>query len=80
MNLMFSSVIGVVGIILLGLILIIAAILSTWKKIPSDKAAVIVGLGKPKVVTGGGTMVIPIIQRMDVITLENIMFPVDQTN
>ncbi|WP_291300268.1 flotillin family protein [Desulfosporosinus sp. BICA1-9] len=74
---MFSSVFGVVGIILLGLILIIVAVLSTWKKIPSDKAAVIVGLGKPKVVTGGGTMVIPIIQRMDVITLENIMFPVE---
>jgi len=74
---MFSSVFGVVGIILLGLILIIVAVLSTWKKIPSDKAAVIVGLGKPKVITGGGTMVIPIIQRMDVITLENVMFPVE---
>ncbi|KUO78338.1 MAG: hypothetical protein APF81_15905 [Desulfosporosinus sp. BRH_c37] len=74
---MFNSVFVVVGIILLGLILIIMTVLSTWRKIPSDKAAVIVGLGKPKVVTGGGTMVIPIIQRMDVITLENIMFPVE---
>ena len=74
---MFNSALIVTGIIVMGLVLVIAAILSTWRKIPSDKAAVIVGLGKPKVVTGGGTMVIPIIQRMDVITLENIMFPVE---
>jgi len=73
----FGSIFGTVGLILLGLILVLVAILSTWKKVPSDKAAVIVGLGKPKVVTGGGTIVIPVIQRMDAITLENIMFPVE---
>ncbi len=73
----FGSVFGTVGLIIIGLILVLAGILSTWKKVPSDKAAVIVGFGKPKVVTGGGTVVIPVVQRIDTITLENIMFSVE---
>jgi len=73
----FSTATGVVVLIIAALLIVIIAILSTWKKIPSDKAAVIVGLGAPKVVTGGGTVLIPIVQRMDVITLENIMFDVE---
>ncbi|MHC1696349.1 MAG: flotillin family protein [Eubacteriales bacterium] len=73
----FNSAMGTVALIIAGLIIILACILSTWKKVPSDKAAVIVGFGKPKVVTGGGTVVIPVIQRMDIITLENIMFTVE---
>lgn len=73
----FSPTGATILIVLVALVLVIAAILGTWKKIPSDKAAVIVGLGNPKVVTGGGTIVIPIVQRMDVITLENIMFEVE---
>jgi len=72
-----SPVFDMVFLIIAALILVIIAILSTWKKIPSDKAAVIVGIGAPKVVTGGGTIVIPVVQRMDVITLENIMFEVE---
>ena len=72
-----SPVFGTVLLILLALVLVVIAVLSTWKKIPSDKAAVIVGLGVPKVVTGGGTVLIPIVQRMDTITLENIMFDVE---
>lgn len=72
-----GSVAGTVVLIVLALVLVVAAILSTWRKIPSDKAAVIVGIGAPKVVTGGGTIVIPVVQRMDVITLENIMFEVE---
>ncbi len=34
----------------------------------------IVGLGKPKVVTGGGVFLIPLLQRMDVITLETLLW------
>lgn len=58
-------------------VIVVICILATWKKVPSDKAAVIVGVGKAKVVTGGGTVLIPILERMDVITLENIMIPVE---
>ncbi len=69
---------GMVALVVISLvILIMICILSTWKKVPSDKAAVIVGVGKAKVVTGGGTVLIPILERMDTITLENIMIPVE---
>ena len=71
-----SSPLGVAAIIVVALIIIILCILSSWKKVPSDKAAVIVGLGTPKVVHGGGKMVIPGFQRMDTITLENIQINV----
>ena len=66
-----------VGIIVAAFVVVIVAISSTWKKVPSDKAGVVVGIGKPKVVTGGGSIVIPVFQRMDTITLENIMFQVE---
>ena len=68
---------GPIIIIVVALIVVLLAISSTWKKVPSDKAGVIVGVGRPKVITGGGSIVIPVFQRMDTITLENIMFPVE---
>ena len=64
-------------LIVTGIIVVLLAISSTWKKVPSDKAGVIVGVGRPKVITGGGSIVIPVFQRMDTITLENIMFQVE---
>ena len=71
-----GAVIGVAGIVVLVVVLVILCILLTWKKVPSDKAAIITGIGKAKVVTGGGTIVIPVLQRIDYITLENINFEV----
>jgi len=65
------------ALFVLGLVIIILAISTTWKKVSSDKAAVRVGVGRPKVITGGGSIVIPLFHRMDMITLENIMFPVE---
>lgn len=71
-----ASPLGVAAIIILALVLVILCIMIAWKKVPSDKAAVIVGLGTPKVVHGGGKLVIPGFQRMDTITLENIQINV----
>lgn len=66
-----------VGIIVLALVLVLVAILSTWKKVPADKAAIVTGLGKAKVVSGGGVIVIPVLQRIDYVTLENMSFDVN---
>lgn len=63
-------------LVVVGVIFIVACILGTWKKVPADKAAIITGMGKAKVVTGGGTVVIPVFQRIDYITLENINFDI----
>ncbi|MGB5824785.1 MAG: SPFH domain-containing protein [Proteocatella sp.] len=57
-------------------VVVLLFIAFTWRKVPSDKAAIVTGLGKAKVLTGAGTIVIPILQRIDYITLENIGFEV----
>ncbi len=79
LQLLSSPVLQTVGGVVLILVLFILVILGTWKKVPNDHAAVIVGMGKPKVVTGGGTVVIPLLQRMDLITLETLSLPVSVT-
>lgn len=48
-----------VGIIVAIVVLVLVCILSTWRKVPADKAAIVTGLGKAKVITGGGIIVIP---------------------
>ena len=70
------GVIGIVVAIVVGLVLVLLCVLGTWKKVPADKAAIVTGLGAAKVVTGGGVIVIPVLQRIDYITLENISFEV----
>ena len=72
-----SEVFTTVLIILAALIIVLIAVFSTWKKVPADKAAIVTGLGRAKVITGGGVMVLPVLQRIDYITLENISFDVN---
>lgn len=67
---------GIAVLVIVVLFLVILCVLGAWKKVPSDKAAVVVGLGTPKVIHGGGKMVLPGFQRMDMITLENIQINV----
>lgn len=66
-----------VAIVVAALLIVLIAIFSTWKKVPTDKAAIVTGLGRAKVITGGGIMVIPVLQRIDYVTLENISFDVN---
>ncbi len=73
---LLMSPFGVAAIIIIAIVIILICLVNAWKKVPSDKAAVIVGLGAPKVVHGGGKLVIPGFQRMDTITLENIQINV----
>ena len=61
----------VVVILLGGFFLFILGMLSWWKKVPQDKALVVTGLRK-RVISGGGGLVIPILERTDKISLENM--------
>lgn len=61
--------IGVIVLLVLGLLL------SMWKKVPQDKALVVTGL-KKRVISGGGGIVIPILERTDKISLENMKIEV----
>ncbi len=59
------------GIIILVIGVLVGGILSMWRKAPQDKALVITGL-KKRVISGGGGLVIPLFERTDIISLENM--------
>jgi flotillin len=66
-----SIVLTIVGVIFL----LILAILTMWRKVSQDKALVITGL-KKRVISGGGGFVIPLLEKTDQISLENMKIEV----
>lgn len=52
-------------------IALLTVIFRMWKKVPQDKAMVITGM-KKRIITGGGGLVIPVLERTDTISLGNI--------
>ena len=72
-GIMSSFVIGatVVGILLL----IVFGILTMWRKVSQDKALVVTGL-KRRVISGGGGIVVPLLEKTDRISLENMKIEV----
>jgi len=66
-------------LIVAGIFVVVFMIFSLWKRIPQNKAAVITGLRK-KIISGGGGLVFPLLERYDVISLENIKIPLDIDN
>ncbi|MCL2528334.1 MAG: SPFH domain-containing protein [Defluviitaleaceae bacterium] len=69
----------IVAIILGVVFLSVFLVFTMWKRVPQNKAAVVTGR-KKKVISGGGRFVIPLIERYDIISLENIKIPVDIKN
>ena len=65
------TVIGVVALLAL-----LTCLFRMWRKVPQDKAMVVTGLRK-KIITGGGGLVIPILERTDIISLGNIQLNVN---
>ncbi len=55
---------------------ILTVILRMWKKVPQDRAMVVTGM-KKRVITGGGGIVIPVLERTDVISLGNIQLNIN---
>ena len=78
---LYLPTIAVVGVVigLLLLFLVVFGIARLWKNAPQDKAIVVTGAGRKRVITGGGGLVIPIFQRADKISLENIKILVNST-
>ena len=65
----------IAGIIIVVVLVILGLFTSMWRKVPQDKALVVTGLRK-KVISGGGGIVIPLIERADMISLENMKIEV----
>ncbi len=70
MNTLYTSLI-IVGV----LILLILSILLMWRKVSQDKALVVTGLRK-RIISGGGGFVVPLLEKTDIISLENIKLEV----
>jgi len=59
-------------VVIIGIVLIIGiGFLSLWKKVPQDRAGVVTGM-KKRVISGGGGLVVPLLERIDYISLENM--------
>lgn len=67
---------GPVLIVIVAVVVVIALILSIWKRVPVDKAMVVTGL-KKRVLSGKGGIVIPIIETTCQISLEDIIMTTD---
>jgi len=65
-------VISTVGAILLAIVAVIILIKSCWKVAGTNEVLIVSGMGKVKNKTGGGIFVIPMVQRVQKMTLENI--------
>ncbi len=63
---------SVVGAVLVAIILITILIKSCWKIAGTNEVLIVSGLGKVKTKTGGGLFVIPVVQKVQRMTLENI--------
>ncbi len=65
----------IAGIIIAVILVMILLISTMWKRVPQDKALVITGM-KKRVISGGGGFVVPLLERADKISLENMKFDV----
>lgn len=59
-----------------GLLLATLGVLTLWRKVPQDKALVVTGL-KRRTISGGGGIVIPLLERSDIISLENMTIDIE---
>ncbi|MFT9497566.1 flotillin family protein [Anaerosolibacter sp.] len=67
-----TGFVGVVPILIVTVvILLMVGIVTMWRKVSQDKALVVTGL-KKRVISGGGGLVIPLFEKTDRISLENM--------
>ena len=65
-------ILTIAGICVAALIFLIILVKSCWKIAGTNEVMIITGLGKTKYITGGGKFVIPLLQKRERMTLENI--------
>ena len=64
------------GLIVVVLFILIFTFVSMYKKVPQDKALVVTGFRGRRVITGGGGVVVPMLERTDIISLENMQIDI----
>ena len=66
------SIGSIAGIVLVALVLLVFLVKSCYKIAGTNEVLVVTGLGKAKTVSGKGVFVIPLVQKIKYMTLENI--------
>ena len=72
MSEMLFPTLTVVGIVIVSIIALVLLVKSCWRIAGTNEVMIVTGLGKTKYVTGGGTFVVPLLQKTQSMTLENI--------
>ena len=62
----------IAGIAVVAIIIFVLLVKSCWRIAGTNEVMIVTGLGKTKYVTGGGTFVVPLLQKTQSMTLENI--------
>ena len=70
-----TSTLVIAAIIVAVILLLLLSVATMRKRVPQDKALVVTGL-KKRVISGGGGFVIPLLERADRISLENMKIEV----
>lgn len=65
----FESLIFNLLPIIVGLLVVAMVFESCWRKCPPDKLMIVSGFGQMRSVSGKGTFVIPLLQRVDTLSL-----------
>ena len=65
-------VVSIAAIVIVAIVFLIILIKSCWKVAGTNEVLIVSGMGKVKCKTGGGTFVIPLLQKTQKMTLENI--------
>ncbi len=73
---MLDSIFFIPAVIVAVLFIVIFIFLSMYRKVPQDKALVVTGFRGRRVITGGGGIVVPMLERTDIISLENMQIDI----
>ena len=66
----------VAALIVAVVVFLLFSIISMYRKIPQDKALVVTGFRGRRVITGGGGIVVPLLERTDIMSLENMQIDI----
>ncbi|HEY9062000.1 MAG TPA: SPFH domain-containing protein [Pseudobacteroides sp.] len=71
------SLVSIVPILIVAVVFIlIFSLFSMYRKVPQDKALVVTGFRGRRVITGGGGIVVPLLERTDIMSLENMQIDI----
>ena len=72
MDILLNPIVLTVAAIFVAVIFLVILIKSCWRVAGTNEVLIVSGLGKVKTKTGGGVFVIPLVQKTQLMTLENI--------